>query len=83
MMDTKNNFKLATWNVSLGIANKKDTVTEVLNSEKISVCCLQETEVDKGFPEEILNCNNYVMELEMNSNKKRVGIYIAPLSERA
>ena len=42
MMSQKNNFKIATWNVCLGIANKKDIVTETLKQEKISVCCLQE-----------------------------------------
>ena len=30
-----------------------------------------------NFPEEILNCNNYNLELEMNNTKKRVGIYVA------
>ena len=75
-MDTKNNFKIATWNVCLGIANKKDTVTETLKREKITVCCLQETEIIDGFPVEILNCNDYVLELEMNKTKKRTGIYL-------
>ena len=29
-----------------------------------------------GFPENILNCNGFNLELEMNTTKKRVGIYI-------
>ena len=76
MMSRKDNFKIATWNVCLGIANKKDIVTETLKQESISICCLQETEINTGFPEEILNCNGYVLELEKNDTKKRTGIYI-------
>ena len=29
-----------------------------------------------NFLEDVLNCNNYVIELEQNSWKKRAGIYI-------
>ena len=53
-----------------------NTTTETLKQEKISVCCLQETEVKNGFPEEILSCNSYVLELETNNTKKRTGIYL-------
>ena len=65
IMDPESKFSIATWNVCLGIANKKDTVTDTLNLENISVCCLQETEIIQDFPEEILNCNNFVLELEI------------------
>ena len=40
------------------------------------MCCLQETEVQIDFPENILNCNGYNIELEQNTEKKRAGIYI-------
>ena len=60
----------------LGLPNKKDIVTNYLNTHSISVCCLQETEVSNGFPENILNCGNYNLELELNTTKKRVGTYI-------
>ena len=36
----------------------------------------QETEIPFGYPEGILNSGNYNLELETNSVKKRVGIYI-------
>ena len=42
----------------------------------MDVCCLQETEVVFGVPENILNSGNYNLELENNSVKKRAGIYI-------
>ena len=76
MIKNNNKLSIATWNVCLGIANKKDTVTETLNHEGIKVCCIQETEIEQGFPDEVLNCNNFVMELKMNDRKKRVGIYV-------
>ena len=71
-----NNLKIATWNLCLGLANKKDIVTEYLKTSDISVCCLQETEVSNNFPTNILNCNNYTLELECSDDKQRTGIYI-------
>ena len=70
-----NRLRIGTWNVCLGIANKKDLITESLNREGIDVCCVQETEIPQGYPEETLNCNKYVLELELNNYKKRTGIY--------
>ena len=52
------------------------TVTETLHREGIDICCIQETGVLQGYPEELLNCNNFVLELEMNDTKKRTGIYL-------
>ena len=72
----ESNTKIATWNLCLGLANKKDTITEYLASNKIQICCLQETEIPQGFPENVLNCGGYNVELEMNTTKKRVGFYI-------
>ena len=69
-------INIAMWNLCLGITNKKDVVTGYLTSNNIHVCCLQETEVPLGFPEKLLNCGGYNIELEQNSQKKRVGIYI-------
>ena len=56
--------------------NKKDTVTDYLKINNIQLCCLQETEVLVGFPDNILNCGGYNIELEQNSVKKRVSIYL-------
>ena len=69
-------LKFCTWNLCLGLANKKDMVTETLNRKNVSVCCLQETEITTGFPENVLNCGGYNIELESNDSKKRAGIYI-------
>ena len=37
-------LKFFTWNLCLGLANKKDLVTDTLKRKDISVCCLQEIE---------------------------------------
>ena len=44
-------IKVVTWNLCLGLADKKDIVTTYLNSLNISVCCLQETKIQIDFPE--------------------------------
>ena len=41
--DRINNLKIATWNLCLGLANKKDLVTKYLDLHNVSVCCMQET----------------------------------------
>ena len=70
-------IKIGTWNLCLGLPNKKDIVTRYLKENNVDVCCLQETEVQLDFPENILNCFGYNLELENNDVKKRTGIYIA------
>ena len=41
-----------------------------------SVCGLQEIELEKDFPENLLNCGGYNLEVELNTGKRRAGIYI-------
>ena len=67
---------IATWNLCLGLSNKKDLVTDYLSKNNINACCVQETEIPRNYPEEILDRNNYILELELNGVKKRAGIYI-------
>ena len=55
----ENGIKIATWNLCLGIANKKETVTDYLKANNTKVCGLQETEIPMGFPENILNSGDY------------------------
>ena len=69
-------INIASWNLCLGLANKKDSVIEYLTSNNVHLCCLQETEIPMGFPESVLNCKGYNVELEQNTVKKRVGIYV-------
>ena len=56
--------------------NKKDILTDYLENNDISVCCMQETEVPANFPAETLSCNNYVCELEQSYGKRRAGIFL-------
>ena len=45
-------------------------VVEMLKLNKLSICCLQETEIPENFPENILNFGGYNLELEMNKEKR-------------
>ena len=75
-MECKTELTIGSWNLCLGLPNKKDIVTQYLQENKIAICCLQETEVPVNYPENTLNCNGFVLELESNEEKKRAGIYI-------
>ena len=48
MAETK--LKIGTWNLCLGLSNKKDIVINYLKMKDIAICCLQETEVQQNFP---------------------------------
>ena len=61
---------LDTWNLCLGLPNKKDIVVDILSANKVKICCLQETEIQTCFPENVLNCGGYTIELEMNIEKR-------------
>ena len=69
-------LRIGTWNLCLGLTNKKDIVTTTLLSNDIDVCCLQETEIPPDYPTHILNNKHYCVEVERNNGKKRVGIYV-------
>ena len=76
MMEVNNVLRIGTWNLCLGLANKKDIVTSCLSALNIEICCLQETEIVNGFPDNILNCGGFNIELETNTYKRRVGVYL-------
>ena len=69
MIESTNTLKIGTWNLCLGLANKKDIVTQCLRALNIKICCLQETEILSNFPVNILNCGNYTVELENEIEK--------------
>ena len=68
------NINISTLNLCLGLPNKKDNVTEMLERNNVKICCLQETEIPNNFPIKMLNSGGYSMELESNSDKIRAGI---------
>ena len=71
-----NMIKVATWNLCLGLKMKKDYVYDTLRKEKIDVCLLQEVEIGKEYPINILTGKDYKMEVENNDIKARVAIVI-------
>ena len=69
-------IKIASWNLCLGLPNKKDIVLSELESNKIDVCCMQETELEKNYPINILSTPKFEFECEKSSDKRRIGVYI-------
>ena len=70
------NFKIASWNLCLGLANKKDYVEKIMIENRIDVCCLQEIELKPDFNHLLLATRNYSLHVEKNEYKSRTGIYI-------
>ena len=69
-------INMATWNVCLGLTNKKDLVINELRRLNISVCCLQEVELTHDYPIDNLATKDYKIEVENNELKARTAIYI-------
>ena len=66
-----NMIKVATWNLCLGLKSKKDYVYDTLRKENIDICVLQEVEINKAYPLNILTAKDY--KLERLERLKRVG----------
>ena len=69
-------IKIASWNLCLGLQNKKDYVDYKLNEESIDICGLQECEIPSSLDDSNLTLKNYKVELEDNQRKKRTGFLI-------
>ena len=69
-------IKVATWNLCLGLKNKKDYVYDTLRREKIDICLLQEVEINTNYPLNILSAKDYSIEVEKNDTKARCAIVI-------
>ena len=68
--------KIATLNLCLGLKNKKEEIKRMVEDNKIDILCVQETEVIKDYPIELLTFRNFNYENEMNDLKSRCGIYV-------
>ena len=68
--------KIATWNVCLGLKNKKTYVSNTIEDNKIDICCIQECEIEKNYPSQILTFKNFHLEIENNTIKSRCCTYI-------
>ena len=69
-------IKLASWNVCLGLKNKKETVYEEIKGRNIDICLLQEVEILKDYDKDLLTSKDYNIEVEMNETKARSAIII-------
>ena len=76
MCSTNNKIKIATLNLCLGLKNKKLEIENLLAHNHIDLLCLQEVEFESRLDPSPLKIKNYNFELEVNSLKSRVGIYI-------
>ena len=72
----KPSLKIATWNLCLGLASKKNLVKHYIIENEIDICCLQETELQNDLPNNLLSFPGYGLELEQNDDKRRVGAYV-------
>ena len=60
-------LKVATWNLCLGLKNKKDCISSVINEKQIDICCLQEVELESSYPMNIFSFRGYTLEtVELN-----------------
>jgi exonuclease III len=64
--------RIATWNLCLGLLNKKDLVLDELISNKIDVCCMQEIEIDESVTTNILSNSQYQLEPEKVQERKEL-----------
>ena len=69
-------INLATWNICLGLKNKKDYVYETLSVNNIDICTIQEVEISNNYPSELLSHRNYKLEIELSTVKARCAIAI-------
>ena len=69
-------MKIATWNVCLGLKNKKIYVREKILEEQIDICCIQECDIPSDYPSNILSFRNYNLEVENNSIKARCCTFV-------
>ena len=72
----KQNLKIGTWNLCLGLRNKKDCVSKMIREHNIDLLCLQETDIEPNYPHSILSFKGYDYLTENNSVKARTGLYI-------
>ena len=67
---------IATWNVCLGLQNKKDYIVDTIRKEGVDICMIQEAEIKKDYPVNILSSKDYKIELEKFTVKARCAALI-------
>ena len=49
----ENSIKLATWNLCLGLRNKKDCVSQIIKANKVDICCMQDIDIPANYNHDI------------------------------
>ena len=75
-MEDKTNAKLATWNLCLGLAKKKDLVSRIILENEIDICVMQEIDIRKEYDANLLSFRGFNLITENNNVKSRLGVYI-------
>ena len=68
--------KISSWNLCLGLSNKKEYVLNTLKNEDIDICLMQEVEIKRDYNINILGSNAYKLEVETATTKSRCATYI-------
>ena len=68
--------KIASWNLCLGLKKKKEYVLNTLRQENIDICLLQEVDIPRDYPTNILSSKDYKLEVEKSTVKSRCAILI-------
>ena len=59
-----NETRIGTLNLCLGLRNKKEEVKRLIAENNIDILCMQETEIPKEFPIQMLTFKGYNFENE-------------------
>ena len=71
-----NKLTVSTWNLCLGLVNKKNIVKNYIENYNIDICNVQEIDTDSDYPSRLLSFPGYNIEVESNEVKSRVATYI-------
>ena len=77
MKPTKNNLRIATWNCCLGLFNKKDAVSLLLEENSIDILALQETEITKDMGITPFHIRGFTCEIEESLALARTACYVS------
>ena len=69
-------IKIASWNLCLGLPNKKEYFSQIITANKIDICCMQEVGINMDYDHQILSFSGYSLLIESNDDKSRSGIYV-------
>ena len=70
-------IRIATWNLCLGMFQKRDYIRDLLFRKKIDVLNMQEVELNPDTDPKYLSIKGFKLELGVNEDKIRVGTYVS------